>query len=165
MTQTQKSLIFGKNFSKFLLAAALGLPLSAHAQVVSECDGWRASAQAIAEPWEASTRSFANGEVRITLMDTVEPGAVPFLLLVLSPPRDELGVPQCRLIGWTEGFGFAGVDFAALQAGYDAKTGLNLTVPVTIYLPDQDFTNSALLTVTVNQSTGQVAATAMLGGE
>jgi hypothetical protein len=42
---------------------------------VIECGGWQASARNIPEPWQSSTRTLANGEIRVILPDTVEPAA------------------------------------------------------------------------------------------
>ena len=69
-----------------LVAAAL-LSGTAVAQEVWECD-WRNTASSIFEPWEEFTRTFANGAVRIAVIDMVEPGGAPLHLLVLSPPYD-----------------------------------------------------------------------------
>ena len=75
---------------KALLALAFAAAMAgpAVAQQVRDCD-WLASAWNLAEPWEENTRTFANGAVRLALLDAIEPGAVPFHLLVLSPPWDE----------------------------------------------------------------------------
>ena len=53
------------------LAAGLALSAPAAAQSLSDCD-WRASAWLLAEPWEANSRTFANGDVRIALIDAIE---------------------------------------------------------------------------------------------
>ena len=45
-----------------LIMAAFALP--AAAQTASECD-WRASAQALAEPWEENSRTFRSEERRV----------------------------------------------------------------------------------------------------
>lgn len=139
-------------------------PISGKAQEVAECD-WRASARAIAEPWETNTRLFANGAVRLALLDTVEPASAAFHLLILSPPYDELGDRQCRVVGFAEGVGYAAMHFQALEAGYDPAIGLIFTLPAQIYLPDSGFSNSTLLTITLNQSTGVVGVTQELGNE
>ena len=145
-----------------LVAAALALP--AAAQEVTECD-WRATPDAIPEPWEAHSRSFANGNVRLALLDAIEPAAGAFHLLVLSPPFDSLGARQCRIVGFDGTRGFAALDFAALAAAYDPATGLTFRLPGRLWLPEQDFTNALILIVTVNQATGAVTARTELGGE
>lgn len=111
--------------NRLILAAVLALPTTpALAQVVTPCArDFAAQAQNITEPWEQNIRSFANGAVRIALMDTVEPAGTPFHLLVISPPRDELGSRQCRLISAAAGAGFAAMDLAGLAARYDPEIG------------------------------------------
>ena len=141
---------------KYFLALVLTfLALPAVAQEVGECD-WRASAQAIVEPWEGNTRTFANGKTRIALMDGIEPAAGALYLLVLSPPHDELGGRQCRIIGAMSGVGFGNVDFAALQAGYDPAVGLIFALPVSVF--DGENFRPHELNFTVNQATGHIGA-------
>ena len=149
-----------------LIAAvvALCLPLSTTAQEVSECD-WRASARNLVEPWSQTTRTFANGKTRLTLIDIVEPAAGAYFLMILSPPYDEMEDRQCRLIGFSGGTGYAGMDFAKLEAGYDPARGLVFTLPAMIYLPEKGFANSALLKITLNQSSGAITVDHQLGRE
>lgn len=140
-----------------LTAALLAAPTLAQAQpTVAQCD-WQASARNIPEPWEDNTRTFANGDVRVTLLDTVEPAAVPFYLMILSPPLNELGERQCRIVG-DGNMGFYSIGFDGIDAGYDPSRGLTLTMPAATYTDGatrRDFT----LQVTVNQSSGKITAT------
>ena len=136
-----------------LIVAIFALP--AAAQTASECD-WRASAQALAEPWEANSRTFANGAMRVALLDTVEPAAGSYHILVLSPPYTELGDRQCRVISFQDTFGFAGIQFQDLTASYDPAIGLTFQLPVYIYLFDQGFSNAGLLKFSLNQATGRI---------
>lgn len=137
---------------------------SAVAQEINDCD-WRAYADNIPEPWEDNIRSFANGEVRVALIDTIEPAAVPFYLLVLHPPRMELGERRCALIGFGGGLGYATLDFASLEAGYDPARGLSLSLNGGLYLPEESFWNPLALHVLINQATGQITARHELGPE
>ena len=137
---------------------------AALAQEVGECD-WRAAAAAIAEPWEENTRTFANGTVRLALLDTIEPANGSFHLLILSPPLGETGERQCRVISREGGEGWAGLMFAQLEAGYDPERGLIFSLPGMIYLPEKTFSNSTLLTVVLNQSTGEITVSQKLGRE
>ncbi|MDG4951587.1 hypothetical protein NLM59_11715, partial [Weeksellaceae bacterium KMM 9724] len=73
-----------------------------------------ASAGNIVEPWEDNTRTFSNGKTRLALLDTIEPAAGSFHVLVLSLPLNELGDRQCRTIGMGGGIGFSGADFSTL---------------------------------------------------
>ncbi|NHF73629.1 hypothetical protein [Paracoccus xiamenensis] len=139
----------------FLAAPAL-------AQSVGDC-GHLAAAAYIAEPWGQNTATFANGDVRVALIDTMEPAAAAVHLLVLSPPRDEIGERQCRFVSLSrsEGggpIGFFDIDFAAHEAAYDPAQGLVLTMPMAVYVPETGGGEPAELTVTINQSTGEIRA-------
>ena len=133
---------------------ALALATPALAQEVIDCD-WRAQAPSIAEPWEANSRTFANGHVRLALLDVIEPAFGGFHLLVLSPPRDELGFRQCRIVTFEDSLGFAGVSFEALKAGYDPATGLSFTLPVRTHDGQGGYTARTLY-LTLDQSDGVI---------
>ena len=125
------------------------------AQMVGDCD-WRASAANLAEPWEGNTRTFANGAVRIAVIDTVEPAAAAFHLMVLSPPYDELGLRQCRLVSAGGGHGFATLSLDGMEAGYDPATGLTFVLASGRYTAE-GLVLPTTLSVTVNQATGQIS--------
>lgn len=148
----------------FLALVVACFPLSVWAQVVSTCD-WRASARAVVEPWEENSRTFANGAIRVALLEIIEPAAGASYLLILTRPYDEIGDRQCFVIGFGNGVGYADMSFSELASAYDPARGLILTIPVQIFLPEESFRNSAQLEITVNQATGIVAATSTLGGE
>ncbi|MEM6275933.1 MAG: hypothetical protein AAF714_03220 [Pseudomonadota bacterium] len=131
----------------------LAVPLAA--QEVAPCD-WRASAAAVAEPWERNTATFARGMVRLALLDTVEPAAGAFHILVLSPPFDEIGTRQCRVISQGDSIGFAGADFASLRASYEASRGLTFRMDITRFDPATAGFEEAEIAFTVNQSTGAI---------
>ena len=139
-----------------LVATAL-LSGTAVAQEVGECD-WRNTASSILEPWEEFTRTFANGAVRIAVIDMVEPGVAPLHLLVLSPPYDELNIRQCRIVTLEGTRGFADLDFAALDAAYDPAVGLIFTLPVRYFDIDLADIRETTLRFTLNQATGQMGA-------
>ena len=142
-----------------LLAALVAVVAApAVAQSVSDCD-WRTDMRFIAEPWEANTRTFAGGAVRLVVIDTYEPAAAPFQIVVISPPYAEEGWPQCRAIG-----AFAGVDFGALRAAYDPAEGLSFELPVEEWVEDT-VTRPGRLWFTLNQATGQIEAFAGPAGE
>ncbi len=144
---------------KWILAFGLALAANgAVAQEVSECD-WRASAWNIVEPWEANTRTFSNGKTRLAMLDTVEPAAGAFHVLILSPPYGELGERQCKVISATGGIGFYGLDFAGLQAQYDPSIGLGFAIPGQMYEPESMSGSVPMyLMFTLNQATGQIDA-------
>lgn len=142
----------------------LGFTSIASAQYVEDCvtefsDGYRTSAGAIVEPWEENTKVFANGDVRLTYVDTEDPANYSAHLMILSPPRDELGARQCKIVSMSKGLGFASLTFSDLTAGYDAKTGLVFKVPVTTHDNQTSIYTKNTLVVTVNQATGLVMAT------
>lgn len=138
-----------------LLAMALHGP--AAAQVVSDCD-WRASLAALPEPWDSHTRTFANGAVRLAVSDVIEPAAGAFYMVVLSPPYDELGGRQCKVIGATPDTGFGLLDFGSLQASYDPAVGLLFRVDASVYQGDLGSFRDVVLNFSVNQATGEVRA-------
>ncbi len=140
-----------------LTFAAAVLALPATAQVMTSCDRWEARADNLAEPWEDMTRTFANGAVRIAVLDTVEPAAGAMHLMILSPPYAELGERQCRMIS-ASGVGFSSISFDALTAAYDPQTGLGFDVPVRIFdAGTADFVGMGL-GFTVNQASGVISA-------
>ncbi|MEM6324553.1 MAG: hypothetical protein AAF748_12745 [Pseudomonadota bacterium] len=137
----------------------VGLASMAQAQMVLEdCGSWQGSARNVPEPWDQYSRIFANGAVRITLLDTIEPAAGAFYLMIQSPPYDELGIRQCVIIMDSTSMGFAGLEFMQLQAAYDPATGLIFRLPATLFAPATGGFDPAILAVTVNQATGNVFA-------
>ncbi|WP_425051272.1 hypothetical protein [Psychromarinibacter sp. S121] len=145
-------------WKSLLIGAGLALCAAAsQAQAVIDCNGWQGGARNIAEPWEQNSTTFANGAIRVALLDTVEPAAAAFYLLVIHPPYDELGSPGCGIIGLDESMGFSSMDFGALSASYDPAAGLTLRVGVEIFEPDTGGFDPAILAVTVNQSTGDLS--------
>lgn len=147
------------------LAAALALMAAAPAvgQSVSDCD-WRSDMRLIAEPWESATRTFAKGAVRLVLLDTIEPAMTPFQLLVLSPPHDELGARQCKVVHGDHGLGFYDMDMGALEAGYDPAVGLMFSLPVAIWGEGHEAPAPATLQFSLNQATGAIAARLGIAG-
>ena len=125
----------------------------AYAQDIVECS-WQSSAANLVEPWENYTRTFSNGKTRIALIDTLEPAAGAVWLLILSPPYNELGDRQCRLVGHG-GMGFMDLDFAALATSYDPARGLTFVLPGKVY---GDGVNNwdIMVALTLNQATGEI---------
>lgn len=137
---------------------ALAGATAAEAQEAFPCNDYRSNAFSVAEPWEANTRLFAKGEVRLAIIDTIEPAAGAFHLLILSPPYDELGGRQCAVVSGATGSGFAGLDLTEMVAGYDPSVGLTFAIPATRWVPDSDDFMPAVLSVTLNQATGAIMA-------
>jgi hypothetical protein len=141
-------------FAALLLATAL----PAHAVQVRDCD-YAADVRSIAEPWEKNTRAFANGSVRVALIDTGgEPVCCSVHLLILAPDKnDELGGRFCRIVGDREALGFAGIDFERMTARYDAGRGLLITFPYQLYV-DGLSSKSGVARVRVNVERGTISA-------
>ena len=140
-------------------AVATGLwamPLTA--QTVTDCEGYVTSAQLVAEPWERNTATYAEGAIRVTVMDTVEPAAGAFHLMILSPSDDELGFRACHLVSETSGIGFGGLTLQGAQAAYDPASGLVLRLRTSFWQPDTDTYVDGTLTVTINQANGVISA-------
>ncbi len=137
-----------------LIAGLLATPVAA--QQVIPCD-WIAHADAIVEPWEDHTATFANGKVRLALMDVTEPAAGAYHILILSPPYDdEVNRRQCRTLGVGSAIGFSNVDWGSLDANYNPSIGLVFDVNVHIY-DGTDFV-PRWLQFTLNQATGAIVA-------
>lgn len=145
-----------------VLLSLLASPLAA--QEVLPCDNM-AFADAIVEPWEDNTRTFANGAVRVALLDAIEPALGSFYFLVLSPPYDDMGQRRCQIIGFDGGVGFTTLDFSSLGAAYEPARGLELQLLGRIAVPEYDFTNPVNLWVIVNQATGEISTFMELGPE
>ncbi|WP_347137744.1 hypothetical protein [Paracoccus sp. SSK6] len=139
-----------------LLAALVLLSGQAQAQQidVKPC-GDAERVDAIAEPWEQNIATYANGDIRLARLDMVEPAGGAWKLVVISPPRDELGFRQCRVIG-ADGIGFYDLDFAKRQTSYDPARGLTLTLPAQHYLPEDPEAGWYQLSLTINQQTGDI---------
>ncbi len=144
-------------FRAALTALSLALAAPVAAQSTIDCLGWQASAQNIPEPWESHIRTFANGNIRVALLDTVEPAAGAFYMMVLAPPVDELGSRNCAIVAEADGnIGFAGLFWDQLGANYDPATGLTLRVPVSRFAPSTGGFDPAILAVTINQAAGTI---------
>ena len=143
-------------FSLLRCLACLALVTSpVNAADVRACDDVETGAAFIAEPWEANTRTFANGDVRIAIHDHLEPAAAAYVLLVLSPPRDVLGMPTCRVISFEGATGYADMSFDGLQAAYDPTIGLTIDVPIAV---GPEAIDQGIIAITLNLATGALDA-------
>ena len=132
------------------------VPEASYAQQVFDCDA-RAFATSIVEPWEENSRQFANGAVRVILTNTNLPENRGQYIVVVSPPYNAAGAPQCRVVGKSSIEGFTKTEFAELESSYDPAIGLVISVPVQRLDGDGELLNE-LLVFTLNQQSGQVAA-------
>lgn len=144
-----------------LAVAAAALPFSVQAQEISEC-GWVANPANILEPWSEFSRSFANGAIRIAVLDTAgEPVCCATHLLIIAPSAPDNGpvYRQCFVASARGSMGFYDIDFKGITASYDPARGLLLSVPVSYYhdgvgtgapgIPDQ-------IEIRIDQLTGTV---------
>ena len=147
---------------KIAVAALMLLAAPVAAQSVGDCGEWSSAAN-LPEPWADHTATYAEGRIRVAVLDTLEPAAAAMHLLVISPPLDELGERQCKVVSMAGGgagapSGFLNLDFGAREASYDPARGLVLALPVEGFNPDTGKGDPGELTVTVNQSTGEITA-------
>jgi hypothetical protein len=148
---------------QLLAAMALSVQLlsGAQAATVDACDDHRSSVQSLAEPWEANTRTFLRGAVRIAVIDTGgEPACCSVHLLVLATkPEDSSGPAElvCRVISQKDQLGFMSIDFASIRYSYTPANGLNLLVPFRTYVDGVKSTPGALR-VRVDPRTGVITA-------
>ncbi len=147
-----------------VLVATL-LTSTASAQRVQPCfDGaripYRATAEAIAEPWEENTRSFADGKVRIAVMDTWEPAYGAYYLMVMYWAGGESELRTCDLVSQGE-VGFVGMTLEGMEASYKAGLGLVLKVPTTFYNPVEDEFEEGFIEVLIDRAANHVKAVRM----
>ena len=130
--------------SRYLAAATavglLAIASPALAVTVRDCDGRTEAAYNIVEPWETSSKTFYQGQVRVAWLDTGgEPACCSAHLLVLFYQEGEPGGGMvCRLIGDADDRGFAGIDFKSLKTSYDPARGLLLSFNYRVFPPGGD---------------------------
>jgi hypothetical protein len=144
---------FSRTFS-LVLGLFIAAPLTA--QTANDCSGWVSSARNIPEPFEQYTRTYANGEIRVILLDTIEPALGAVYLMVIAPPYDEMGNRNCAVISQSNGLGFADMFFDQIGASYDPASGLTIRLPIERFAPDTGGTDPAILAVTINQAIGTI---------
>lgn len=142
----------------FAMAVSLvvGMSTYAPAQTVNECD-WVSSAQNLVEPWSENARYFANGAIKVALLDTYEPACCSYHLLVVFPDP-EFG-QACYVISDLPGQGWTAVRYKDLKANYDAAKGLRVNIEVDYYNPETGTADPSRRTrygVRINQATGNV---------
>ena len=152
-----------RSATRLLAGVILTTSLSAAANAVTlaECEDFRSTAKALAEPWEANTRTFLNGAVRIAVMDTGgEPACCSVHLLVLAEkPEDNSGPAErvCKVISQKDQLGFMAIDFAGIRSSYTPVHGLNMLVPYRLYL-DGIRSKPGAARINVNPRTGAITA-------
>ena len=97
------------------------------------------------EPWEQHSKTFYEGQVRVSLIDTWgEPACCSMHIAVLMPPpEDEPGMAvACFAVSATagteeaHGMGFSGIGWDKLKTEYDASRGLLISFPYGVYDAD-----------------------------
>ncbi len=142
-------------------AAVASTPHLARTQEVNACD-WVANPANILEPWSEFSRSFANGAIRIAVLDTGgEPVCCATHLLVVAPSAsdDPPIFRQCFQVSDTGGMGFYDIDFPGITASYDASLGLRIEVPVSRFHDGVGQGKSGMpgqVVLRINQATGTV---------
>lgn len=146
--------------SALALLGALALSSPALSAVVRDCDGNTEAAFNIVEPWEANSRTFYQGRVRVARLDTGgEPACCSSHLLVIFYADDNPDGFTCRLVSESDGRGFAGIDFKGLKSSYDPARGLLLTFGYSVYPVDGGFDTGAtrgVASVRINIPAGTV---------
>ena len=127
----------------------------ASAAEVLACDQTETSAAFLAEPWEANTRSFANGDVRLAVLDFVEPAVSAFHLLVLSPPFDDFGHATCQVVSFANEIGYREMLLEGIRVDYDPTQGLIFEIAVSTGAETRE---KGMLLLTLNQETGELQA-------
>ena len=141
-----------------LTAAILSMPVSALAQVATNCF-WDAYAPLASEP----ITTYANGAIRVAVVDRGGASDGSKYLLIGHPQGT--GPTDCTLIGFEITRGFASMWPSDPPSRYDPAHGLTLIMDAIFVLPDQNFSNSMRLFVTINQATGGVTLDSKLGRE
>lgn len=137
------------------------VPLGAAAQVVRDCaDAPRhlSAVHAMAEPFADNTRTYANGAIRLVVIDTVEPACCTHHLVVLHPDADGM-FRQCSLVSLGNASGadaWSFVDLKRARASYDAQLGLKITLPASLYDFNTGGSVPTAFAIRVNQATGRV---------
>ena len=86
----------------------------------------------LAEPWESHTRLYEQDEVRLAIIDRLEPAASAVHLLVLTHPFDHAGIPACYRISRDKRYGFAEMDLPD-TVELTQKQSLSFDLPVAYY--------------------------------
>jgi hypothetical protein len=104
------------------LALSVALAAPAAAQSTTSCpQTWVSSVQWIPEPWADWTRLYDDGRVRLVIVDTGEPAAEAWNVIVLVTNWYDTGFPPCTVVP-----GFGGARLSAEEAG---RTGRGYRIP------------------------------------
>lgn len=140
-----------------IAALLLMLPSIGMSQSVGPCTELT-RVDLIAEPWDANTRSFGDGAVRIAVVDTIAPAIGAFHLILFSPPLDENDKRQCRVISGTEEYGFGGLSLEGISVDFEPGQKLELKIAAAVFEPDGETFVGKTLLIDVDQSSGEISA-------
>ncbi len=148
-----------------LFAVLLGFCSSVNAQVVNDCysegaDGDLIDIRLIPEPWEINTRLFANGDVRLTILDTWDPAnyAVHLMITYVDTELHESEGRACVIVSDRGERGFQNMGLLDMAAGYDPAIGLTFSIEAERYNASDETVDHGVLNVTLNRARGQVTA-------
>lgn len=148
-------------FLPMIVALFFAAPL--YAQDVQTCDGFL-RVGGVVNVTDVSGKAYANGAVRFAVVhDGRDSPTDGMFLAVFSPSPDADARKQCHVVGRDLERGYAAIALNASVADYDSISGLTVQVPARIYVPEEGFTNSTLLSINVNQATHEVTVTEELG--
>lgn len=137
-----------------VFGAVLACPVAAQSVLVCDAD---TQLGLIAFPEDENIRHFANGAVMLAVVDDGRDDAATALsILVLSPPLDDHGARQCRRVSATSKMGYAALILDTAVASYNPATGLTVTLPGVVVPNAESLGDNVLVSVTVNQATGQI---------
>lgn len=130
--------------------------VAAQAQVVSVCDITDQMGK-IATPADLNVRHYANGNVMVAVVDDGRDDVGQALsVLVVSPPLDQSGQRQCRLVSATLDKGYAALVLDRAEAAYDPAKGLTVFFPAVVMPTFDSLGDKIDLAVTINQATGMI---------
>ncbi len=112
-----------------ILAILLSLPAASFAAGVHSCEGLDSIGNLI-----GNVKTFSQGDVRVAYVTTEEPAAAPDHLLVFVIDQETHSFYNCYAVSADkDGTGFSGINMDGMKSAYNAKQGLLLTVPVSIF--------------------------------
>lgn len=149
---------------KFLIMVLMVAAFGARAQQVTPCIQDQkindlSRMQIVAEPWGENTRVFAEGAVRLVVLNTGEPAFASYHLLVMFWGGNDFGMVEhfCQITSLSR-LGFYDVTLASMESRYDPSLGLVLTVPVSLYDAESDRAVVQPLDIAINRQRYSVQA-------
>lgn len=146
-----------------VLAGAALIAQPASAQVLRDC-AELASPADIVEPWEDHSRSYAEGAIRVALLEDADaPDCCARSLLILAPAgaaENGWSGRQCLVGAPDETRGFRDLDIGGIAASYSPHIGLTLSVPVLLHRDGTQSDTPAFpdrMKILIDQARGRVS--------